>query len=90
MIKIINIEKAKDPNDREILIGWVASKKAYEQFEVDQLNSITYKKAFSKKDYKSYLHFVGVMSKFNPYTFFLEKPLIVENLDWDSLAPLIK
>ena len=35
---------------------------------------------FKKSDYKSYRHFVGGISKFLPYLFFLEQPILIDPL----------
>ena len=41
--------------------------------------------AYPKKNYRSYDHFVGVLGKFNPYTFFLEKPIILDALHFEAV-----
>jgi hypothetical protein len=36
----------------------------------------------AKKEFKNYEHFVGVMSKFNPYTFFLKAPVQISTVTY--------
>jgi hypothetical protein len=38
--------------------------------------------------FRDYGHFVGVCSKFMPYTSFLEKPIEIESLDFDVLLKI--
>lgn len=52
--------------------------------------------SYPKEEYKSYEQFVGIMSKFDPETFFLESPVAVHDLTeeelrvaWESL-PLLE
>ncbi len=49
-------------------------------FNIDDENKIL------KSEYRDYEHFVGVMGKFNPYTFFLEHPIEVSSLDYETLT----
>jgi hypothetical protein len=41
--------------------------------------------AYPKCEYRDYEHYVGVMSKFDPYTFFREKPIPIEAIDRETL-----
>jgi hypothetical protein len=40
--------------------------------------TVTETRKISKKGFDDYEHFVGVMSKFNPYTFFLKAPVQID------------
>ena len=40
---------------------------------------------YKKEDYISFEHFVGVMSKFVPFSFFLKKPRYVQSMTTDEL-----
>ena len=44
--------------------------------------------AVNKSKYKNYEHFVGVMGKFNPWTFFRIKPVNMAKLDFEDLVAL--
>ena len=84
-------------NDREIK-GYVDRENEYAEFRLVKEGVPEYLQTFPKVGapggygrtlrFRDYEHFVGVCSKFMPYTFFLEKPIEIESLDFDLLLKI--
>jgi hypothetical protein len=84
-------------NNNEI-VGFVELKDEYAEFRLTREKMPEYLNAFPKVrapgEYgqtlrlRDYEHFVGLCSKFMPYTTFLEKPFEIELLDFDVLLKI--
>jgi len=81
-MKIISL--VKEVNE---FSGFISKKDNYTEFYSEK-EKIIYGKSYPKKDYRNYGHFVGVMSKFDPFLFFLEKPISIEKLNRKTLEQL--
>ncbi len=68
-VKLISLEDTGNN-----IFVWIEERRAYVSYEVSQ-DKIIETERHPKREFVNYQHFVGVMSKFNPYTFFLEKPV---------------
>ena len=79
MVEIVSIAKAGDEFE-----GMVAFDTKYISF-ITRGKKIEYGAEYKKTDYHDYEHFAAVIGKFNPYTFFLEKPIKVESVTRDSI-----
>jgi len=66
---IVSIEK-----DGDNFYGLVETKRAYREW-ITNGEMIVWLNEYKKSEFKNYEHFVGVLSKFNPYTFFLKTPV---------------
>jgi len=84
-MKIISLEKTKDRFN-----GYIEDQKNYIGFSWNKKEGYEEYHKYKKKDYKNYDHYVGVMSKFNPYTFFLIKPIETKKLNYEILEKAYK
>lgn len=68
----------------------IAEEAIYARFRVwpDKMAMIDAR--FPKKNYKSYKFFAEISGKFDPYSFFLKKPIKIRALDFDLLTRLYK
>ena len=80
MLKIISFTKG--PKDTEV--GWIQNDTEYKSFVLPKDDKIKYKTTFLISKYRDYLHFIGVQSKFNPYTSFLIKPISIKKLTYNT------
>jgi hypothetical protein len=53
-------------------------------FNIDDENKIL------KSEYRDYEHFAAIMGKFDPYTFFLEHPIEISSLDYETLISTLR
>jgi hypothetical protein len=82
-MKIISLEKTKD-----YIYGFYETDDHYQAFTVDRTDHIEQTESYKKDEYRSYEHFVGVMSKFGPFTFFFKTPIEVDSLSFQDLSIL--
>jgi len=82
MIKIISFSKEEFEQESNAETGWVETDGSYKAFKVYKDGKIEYSNEFLISKYDNYEHFVGVQSKFNPYTRFLLKPIEVAMLTY--------
>ena len=78
--------------------GYVELQDAYFEFRLDRGREPEYLFRFPKKHslnepentlkFRNYDHFVGVCGKFMPETGFLQHPVEIESLDFDSLMKI--
>ena len=64
--------------------GCVEDKNEYRIFHTDGMQ-IIFDNTYPKNEYEDYEHFVGIMSKFDPYTFFMKQPIRVFKIDRETL-----
>ena len=74
VVEIVSIDKAGDEFE-----GMVAFETTYRPFITNGLD-IVYGFEYQKSDYQDYEHFAAVYGKFEPYMFFLEKPVPIESM----------
>jgi len=79
MFKIIAIEAMGAE-----LAGYLETDSDYVAFHTSG-DSVVLRHHYPKKDFKDLEHFVGVMSKFDPDTFFLDKPIKVPSLTYAAI-----
>jgi len=84
-MKILSLELANDT-----LIGYREVGPYYIKFEIDKANNVTDLEEFKVSKYRNYLHFVGVLGKFNPYTQFFKKPSKLKVLSYNELIKIFK
>jgi len=76
MIRFLVVSLSKEGSE---FYGCIEDKKEYLTFHTEGIQVI-FDQQYRKNDYKDYEHFVGIMSKFDPYTFFFEKPIKVSKI----------
>lgn len=81
MPKIIHLEKGED-----LMAYGVETDSKYEFFTIDKSDKIIPTNSYEKSDFESYKHFAGVLGKFNPFTFILEKPLELAAITFNLLS----
>ena len=86
MASILAYEKVESG---KIICGFVEDDNKYKRFEATA-RGVEFSDEYEVGNYKDYLHFVGVMSKFDPYTFFLKKPITVPEITYESLLSAIE
>jgi hypothetical protein len=64
--------------------GYVDDGAGYAQFSFEG-GVLQWGLIYPKKRYKNYEHFVGVLGKFNPYTFFLTEPISISGLTFEEI-----
>jgi len=74
-MEIISLEKSDSGN----FCGWVRTKDFYKKFHTDEDN-VEIDVFVPKCKYESYRHFAMIIGKFDPYCFFLKRPLRVDRL----------
>ena len=79
MVKIISLEDMK-----EHVSAWVEHKGQYVKYSVLPSGKVRVMESYSMDEYISYDHFVGVMSKFCPFTWFFVEPVFLP-LRYDDL-----
>ena len=79
MKRLISIEK-----ERSGFSACIETSTTYRFFDL-KMKKVLWGKEYTKAEYRGYEHFVGVMSKFDPYTFFLKKPIEVQTIDSEAL-----
>lgn len=65
--------------------GVIETKNIYQYFIMGSDKNMEMIQWYEKKDYRDYDHFVRVMSKFDPNTIFLKKPIDIETLTADEI-----
>jgi len=65
--------------------GYVRIRGNYYKFQTD---SSEVKITPFKGEFRNLQHFAGVVGKFNPWHFFMKKPVLVEELDLEVLSAL--
>ena len=68
--------------------GWIKDDRFYKRFSAEN-DRINIGAIVPVKNYRNYGHFAGVISKFNPYTFFLEEPISIDELTVEELERAI-
>ena len=76
MIKLLSIEKA-GPS----FYIWIECEGEYIRYWAKK-NGFEERERHLLSDYRDYIHFVGVMGKFAPYTAFLKDPVEIEELSY--------
>ena len=64
---------------------WIEDKDQYISQVIDDGNHIEDWAAVPTSNFKNYDHFCGVMGKFNPYTVFMLKPIVIDKLDFETM-----
>jgi hypothetical protein len=64
--------------------GCISNNTEYRFFRTKS-EQIIWEQTYQRAAYKSYEHFVGVLSKFDPYTFFLKEPIKVKQINRKAL-----
>lgn len=82
-MKIISVERMAKGS----FAGFYDDGKAYVSFVMND-GSIVAGHEYKKKDYKDYEHFVGVMSKFDPYVYFMKHPVEVDAINEEVLEKI--
>ncbi|NCC05154.1 MAG: hypothetical protein EOM37_14210 [Proteobacteria bacterium] len=82
---IISIEQQSD----DLIKGYVDLGDSYARFRSTPNESSIDEDLILKSKYENYEHFVGVMSKFCPEIWFLEKPIEAESLAFEYLKSII-
>jgi|GEM_PF-2120592 hypothetical protein len=80
-MKLLSIEKW----DNEGYCGYVEDGSNYKRFCLLKGSDPTIGFMYQKKDYRDYEHFAGVIGKFDPESFFLAKPIPLEDLSIPAL-----
>lgn len=73
-------------DDRTTFTGYYEKKGLYYKFTVTE-GGMSFTQMSQK--FKDYNHFLGVLSKFNPYVFFLSNPIKIKNLEWETLIKVL-
>ena len=83
-MKILSIQK--EPTGK--MVVWIQDGRQYKKVFVSVDDQVEEDVALPTSKYKNYEHFVGVMSKFNPYTIFRKQPPTVAKLDFEELTAM--
>jgi len=94
MFKIISLSQAdkinSDNSKDKVITGWIDEKKEYKEFVLSKNNAVKFSNIFMKSDYKNKETFMAAIGKFNPYTTFLIKEIIVDKLNFEELLSTLK
>jgi hypothetical protein len=66
--------------------GFMEDEICYTYFFFTKKSGLKRVMKFHKSDYESYGHFVGGVTKFFPYNYFLKKPVFIESFTLQELA----
>jgi hypothetical protein len=75
LTRIVQIDK-----NGEEFSGFVELETMYKGFRTHGEQVVYQTFEYMKKDYRSYTHFAGVIGKFDPYCFFLAKPILIKSV----------
>ena len=84
-MKIISFSKEDFEQIEDSETGWIETDDVYRAFRVHKDGKIEYSDEFQVSEYEDYEHFVGVQSKFNPYTRFLSKPIEITMITYGTI-----
>jgi len=85
IMKILSLERVGS-----LLIGYRESDKYYIKFEINKKDEVIDIDEFKIFKYRNYLHFVGVIGKFNPYTQFFKNPVDLKVLSYNALTKILE
>ena len=85
IVIIVSIELQNE----KLITGYVDLGDSYARFRSTRNESSIDDDLIMKSKYENYEHFVGVMSKFCPYTWFLETPIEAESLAFEYLQSIM-
>jgi hypothetical protein len=74
--------------NQDLITGYAESKEEYFGFVLHKGSEAVIDGRFPKRNYRSYRHFVLISGKFDPYAFFLKKPIRIPALHFDLLTEL--
>ncbi len=83
-MKLLSIETCSS----RFINGYVELEGEYAAFSIEKGSTAVIHARFPKSNYRSYVHFAGVIGKFNPYAFLLKEPISIAALDFDQLSDL--
>lgn len=85
MNKVISFSNEKFEKLEDTEVGWIQTDEKYAAFRIYKDGKIEYSNEFLISKYRDYEHFVGVLSKFNPYVRFLSKPIKIDFLTYGTV-----
>ena len=71
-------------------MGFVEDDTSYTYFNFPRKGKLNALMKFHKSDYVDYGHFVGGITKFFPYNFFLKNPVVIESCTIEELDRISK
>jgi hypothetical protein len=66
-------------------MGFLEDEKSYVYFNFPRKGVLTEVMRFDKTDYADYGHFMGGITKFFPYNFFLKNPVVIDSCTIEEL-----
>ena len=70
--------------------GFIEEKESYVFFKFPRKGKLEKLLKYHKADYKNYNHFIGDISKFFPFSFFLKEPVALETITIAELDKILR